>query len=307
MLSSCKLACRILLVLLAAGTLALAPAKAQGPATATRKPTATGQNPLMPPNPGPAPSGPLFPQPAAQTGAPGSTTPHPMAGSLPMTAPTVFPPTPSATGATAVPGMMPPVGANALPAGSASAAAAASGAGQSLSAQGYLGMGGYGQVGYSSAAPSRPAGSSQEHERAEMSTPSYTKQGPEQILAASGVPTEEGRVKWPLGIRLLGSPEAEALKQQTEALFLVAAAQAQHGQVNPPLTRELAQALRQLQELFREQNRRNPMPQGVSVDTERVFTKLRRAPELLEHAPATPGKESGQMRTTRDRARDIPW
>jgi plastocyanin len=128
-----------------------------------------------------------------------------------------------------------------------------------------------------------------------MATVSKAERGPERILAASGVPTEGSRVKWPLGLRLLGSPEAEALKQQAEALFLVAAAQAQLGQVNPGLTRELTRAVQELQDQFREQNRRNPMPHGVSEDTERALTKLKRAPELLEQALTTPAGGYAQL------------
>ena len=118
------------------------------------------------------------------------------------------------------------------------------------------------------------------------------------ILAASGVPNDRGKVTWPLGLRLLDSEEAAALRQQAEALFQVAAMQARLGQINSRLTQELVQAVNELQGQFRVKNNRSPLPRGVSDEAERFLNRLKKAPELLEQALATPQGDSGQPQTT---------
>jgi hypothetical protein len=122
------------------------------------------------------------------------------------------------------------------------------------------------------------------------------------ILTASGVPNDGGQVRWPLGLRLLGSEEAEALRQQTEALFQVAARQAQRGQSNPRLTRELTQAVNDLRGLLRQNNDRSPLPWGAYQDAERFLNRLKKAPELLEQALTAPA--GGHTAASDDGQRD---
>src|SRR5262249_27653438 len=121
--------------------------------------------------------------------------------------------------------------------------------------------------------------------------------GLEAILTASGVPNDGGRVTWPLGLCLLGSEEDEALRQQAEALFEVAARQAQLGQVNPRLTRELTQAVSDLQARLRQNNDRNPLPRGVFDEAERFLNRLKKAPEVLDLALTTPPGGYGRPQT----------
>jgi hypothetical protein len=97
-------------------------------------------------------------------------------------------------------------------------------------------------------------------------------------------------VRWPLGLRLLGSDEAGALRQQTEALFRVAAARAQFGQVNPRLTRELTRAVSDLRGRLRAEDGRSPLPGAACQEAERFLDRLAKAPGLLEQALTGPAE-----------------
>jgi hypothetical protein len=105
------------------------------------------------------------------------------------------------------------------------------------------------------------------------------------------VPNDGGQLRWPLGLRLLGSEEDGALRQQTEALFRVAAAQAQLGRVNPRLTRELTGAVSELRGRLRAEDGRRPLPGAAGREAERFLDRLARAPGLLEQALTGPAED----------------
>jgi hypothetical protein len=73
--------------------------------------------------------------------------------------------------------------------------------------------------------------------------------GHERPKAATATPTnrfdfgDDGRLRWPLGLRLLAASQAADLREQIDALYQVAARQATTGPVNPDLAPEMGQAV----------------------------------------------------------------
>ncbi len=107
----------------------------------------------------------------------------------------------------------------------------------------------------------------------------------EVILNASGVPSQNGRLTWPLGFRLL---RTDSQRMQLEGQLHLAAEQITAGGVNPQLLDEIrrnVEALRQL--LLSDKERRFSLPQAAYDDAERFLQKLQRAPQILAvSAPA---------------------
>jgi hypothetical protein len=72
------------------------------------------------------------------------------------------------------------------------------------------------------------------------------------VLDAMGVPSTNGRLDWPLGLRILPPGEkAEELRKQIEALLRMAANQAPEGKVSPQVVRETANAVEEMHEMLR--------------------------------------------------------
>jgi hypothetical protein len=89
-------------------------------------------------------------------------------------------------------------------------------------------------------------------------TPSLTtgepQQGAEKVTALDllGVPTQDGRLSWPLALRILPpDEETRALRNQIDALVQEAATQASKDQVKPSIREEAIRAIGQLHELLR--------------------------------------------------------
>jgi hypothetical protein len=116
------------------------------------------------------------------------------------------------------------------------------------------------------------------------------------LLTASGVPTDEGRPVWPLALRVLPGPEAEALRGQIDALVQVAATQAARGRPNTAVVQELARATDRLRKLLlRHREERGGLARTSYEEAERFLDKLEGARALLRvqlaPAPAGPGSE----------------
>jgi len=112
------------------------------------------------------------------------------------------------------------------------------------------------------------------------------------LLTAGGVPTDEGRPVWPLALRVVPGPEAEALRGQIDALLQTAATQAARGRPNPDVVQELTQATDQLRKLLvRHREERGGLAQTSYEDAERFLDKLGGARTLLrtQLAPAPAG------------------
>jgi hypothetical protein len=122
-------------------------------------------------------------------------------------------------------------------------------------------------------------------------------QGIDTILAGSGVPMQNGKVTWPLGLRLL---RVDDFLKQLEAQLQVAAGQAAVGGVNGQLTDEIRDNVETIrQALAADKEWRFSMPLTVYEDSELFLRRLAKAPTLLQAStPAGRGQESRQLQTT---------
>jgi hypothetical protein len=73
------------------------------------------------------------------------------------------------------------------------------------------------------------------------------------IAAATlfGLPAEQGRLQWPLGLRILPSDEAKPLREQLELVLYFVATQAAEGKANRVLLDFGLEAVRDLRRLLR--------------------------------------------------------
>jgi hypothetical protein len=116
------------------------------------------------------------------------------------------------------------------------------------------------------------------------------------LLTASGVPTAEGQLVWPLALRVLPDSEAAPLRGQIDALLQTAATQAARGRPNADVVKELGRATGQLRkQLLRHQEERGGLAQTSYEDAERFLDRLDGARTLLrvELAPAPAGPGAG--------------
>jgi plastocyanin len=134
-----------------------------------------------------------------------------------------------------------------------------------------------------------------------VASASYTMQPPpspeerrmSRLLTASGVPNDDGRPRWPLGLRILAGPVTGELRDQIDALFQLAADQAAGGPVNAALARETGQAVKQLRGvLLRDKAERFGMPLAVYEDAERFLNRLDRAGHVLAAGLEAAGSEA---------------
>ncbi len=110
------------------------------------------------------------------------------------------------------------------------------------------------------------------------------------LLTASGVPNDEGLLRWPTGLMLLGAPGVDELREQIEALFGEAARQAAGGQANSVFAEEARQTVKQLRRLLlKDKNERFTMTLAVYEESERFLNKLDRAERLLRTNTETTG------------------
>jgi hypothetical protein len=118
----------------------------------------------------------------------------------------------------------------------------------------------------------------------------------ELILTASGVPNEAGTLTWPFAIRIDGTPSGDRLRRQTEALFRVAALQAQVGQVNPKLRPELTGAVGELRRHLQTTRERVLLSDATFDESEHFLDALTKAWSVMENAMTAPGGRYGQFR-----------
>jgi hypothetical protein len=99
------------------------------------------------------------------------------------------------------------------------------------------------------------------------------------LLAASAVPTEEGRPAWPLALRILPGQEAQALRGRIDALLQIAGTQLVQ---NPAIGAELAQATSQLRRLLiQHRDERGGLAEYSYDEARRFLDNLGRLPRLL--------------------------
>jgi hypothetical protein len=101
----------------------------------------------------------------------------------------------------------------------------------------------------------------------------------EVILKASGVPNRNGRVAWPLGLRLL---RTGSLRQQLEAQLQLAVEQVTGGGANPLLLDEIQRNVEILRKILRaDKAGRFSLLLAEYEEAEGFLQKLKRAPQIL--------------------------
>jgi len=110
------------------------------------------------------------------------------------------------------------------------------------------------------------------------------------LLTASGVPNDNGRLRWPLGLRILAAPQTDELRERIDALFQEAASLAARGPVNSSLIQEISEAVRKFRRLLlKDKAERFGMPLSLYNEAERFIYQLEHAAQLLKtglQAPA---------------------
>jgi hypothetical protein len=100
-------------------------------------------------------------------------------------------------------------------------------------------------------------------------------------LDALGLPSEGGKLAWPLGLRVLApASEMDLMRQRVDALLPTLAAQAGQGTQNTAIANELATAVRQMRRLLAENG--DGLADATRTDASRFLTRLGRALKLLQ-------------------------
>ena len=102
------------------------------------------------------------------------------------------------------------------------------------------------------------------------------------FVTALGVPTENGRLSWPLGLQIL-RPESETqeLRQQVNALIQVAASAALNGHRDQRTVDDIKEALAKLRSLLRINGKDRYYP-STYRESERFLTQLEKGLKVLE-------------------------
>jgi len=115
--------------------------------------------------------------------------------------------------------------------------------------------------------------------------PARPEQSGSNILTAAGVPSVDGRMVWPVGLRSLGHPDAQELCRRIEALLAL--------QMNPEASeafsaqaaQELAAAVKSLRKLLQQdREERFSLPLRAYEDSEAFLAQLERAQQFLSAA-----------------------
>jgi len=110
-----------------------------------------------------------------------------------------------------------------------------------------------------------------------------TKDPAGKLLSALGVPNDDGKLTWPLGLRvLLPQSKCEEYQDRIETLLQTAAEQQQNGRVNANLLDEAAGAVEGLQGMLKTRQS-NMMPETYGA-AEQYLGKLRHAIKMLRPA-----------------------
>jgi plastocyanin len=113
------------------------------------------------------------------------------------------------------------------------------------------------------------------------------------LLTASGVPNDNGRLRWPLGLRILAAPETDDLREQIDVLFQEAARQAASGPVNSGLIQEMSDAVKKFRKLLlKDKAERFRMPLAVYSESERFLDQLEHANQVLKAGLEKPAEEA---------------
>jgi hypothetical protein len=111
------------------------------------------------------------------------------------------------------------------------------------------------------------------------------------------VANDNGHLRWPLGLQILGGPEsghqADELRGQLSALFQEAAEQAAKGSADAKLLQEITRAVERFRKLLtRDRQERGLLPKAVYDEAERYLNQLADAEAVLRSGLRIPGAES---------------
>jgi hypothetical protein len=117
------------------------------------------------------------------------------------------------------------------------------------------------------------------------------------LLTAGGLPNDNGRLRWPLGLRILAAPDTDELREQIDALFREAAGQIAGGSVSSTLIQELREAVSKFRRLLlKDKAERLGMPLAVYSESEHFLNQLERATQLLQAGLQWP-EEANRLKT----------
>jgi hypothetical protein len=118
------------------------------------------------------------------------------------------------------------------------------------------------------------------------------------LLTASGVPNDNGHLRWPLGLRILAAPESRELRERIDALFEEAASEAGAGPVAASLIQETDGAIGKFRRLLlKDKTERLGMPLSVYAESERFLDRIQHAEQVLKPGLQVPGQQ-GPLKTT---------
>ncbi len=127
----------------------------------------------------------------------------------------------------------------------------------------------------------------------------------DRVLTASGVPNDNGSLRWPLGLRVVGGSAADDLRQQVQALFQLAAQQAQAGSIDPALAQELARSVDRLRRLLlRDRDERFSLALTSYEESEHFLAKLDHAQKVLR-AGLEPSGGQAQLKARQANANEV--
>jgi hypothetical protein len=139
-----------------------------------------------------------------------------------------------------------------------------------------------------------PAQQPQQAEAAQQPQPTPEEKNMSRLLKASGLPNDNGRLDWPIGLQVLAGPNTDQLRERIDALWNEAAKQAAGGPANANRTQEMHQAVDKLRrQLLKDKRERFALPLAVYQEAERFLDKLDRAEQALRAGSAAPGTEAG--------------
>lgn len=116
-------------------------------------------------------------------------------------------------------------------------------------------------------------------------------------LTASGVANDNGRLRWPVGLQILGGPEtaqqADELRRQLGVLFQEAAGQAAKGPAGPKVLKDITRAVARLRDLLtQDQEERGLLPETVYDEAQRFLNQLEDAKAVLSAGLKTQADKS---------------
>jgi hypothetical protein len=138
----------------------------------------------------------------------------------------------------------------------------------------------------------QPAASIYSSSSGRASAPSPEQSSISRVLTASRVANENGRLRWPLGLQILGNGQsghqADELRGQLDSLFQQAAAQAADGAFDPKILDQISQDVDKLRTLLiHDRDDRGVLAAAVYDEAERFLNELVKAEKAMRQGLKT--------------------